>query len=114
MHNPIKAGPGGYSVLSHFKLCHADSLQFVENEIKRSVRALPCNEPGQRLALSIIPTFIDGGTGERFGFWLDGAIISLTTLDIETLQGPVTLTGEITVYQYGTVITFSTQKNIII
>ena len=111
---PIKVGPGGYSVLNHFKLCHADSLQFVESEIKRAVRALPCNEPGQRLALSIIPTFIDGGTGERFGFWLDGAIISLSTLDVETLQSPVTLTGEITVYQYGTVIKFSTKKNIVI
>ena len=107
--NPIKVGPGGYSVLNHFRLRHADSLQFVENEKKHACCALPCNQ-GQRLALSIIPTFIDGGTGERFGFWLDGAIISLTTLDVKTLQGPVTLTGEITVYQYGTVIEFSTKK----
>ena len=109
---PIKVGPGGYSVLNHFRLWHTDSLQFVENEIKRACRALPCNQ-GQRLALSIIPTFIDGGTGERFGFWLDGAIISLSTLDIETLEVPVTLTGEITVYQYGTVIEYSTKKEII-
>ena len=107
---PIKVGPGGYSVLNHFKLYHPDSLQFVESEIKHAVRALPCNEPGQRLALSIIPTFIDGGSGERFGFWLDGAIIALTNYDVETLEGPVTLTGKITVYQYGTVVTFSTQK----
>ena len=89
-----------------------DSLQFVENEIKRTCRALPCNQ-GQRLALSIIPTFIDGGTGERFGFWLDGAIISLSTLDVETLEGPVILNGEITVNQHGTVIEFSTKKKII-
>ena len=111
---PIKVGPGGYSVLNHFKFYQTDSLPFVESEIKKAVSALPCNEPGQKLALSIIRTFIDGGSGERFGFWLDGAIIALTTFDVETLEGPVTLTGKITVYQYGTVVIFSTQKKIII
>ena len=83
---PIKVGPGGYSVLKHFKLYHPDSLQFVENEIKKAVRALPCNEPCQKLALSIIPTFIDGGSGEHYGFWLGGAIIVLTTFDVQTFH----------------------------
>ena len=69
---PIKVGPGGYSVLNHFRLWHADSLQFVENEKKHACCALPCNQ-GQRLALSIIPTFIGAVTGMRYGFWLDGA-----------------------------------------
>ena len=104
---PIKVGPGGYSVLRHFRLWHTDSLQFVENEIKRTWRALPCNQ-GQRLALSIIPTLIDAGSGVRFGFWFEGAIIALSILDLE--EGPAILKGEITVYQHGTVIEFSTKK----
>ena len=44
------------------------------------------------------------------GLMEPGAIISLSTLDVETLEGPVILNGEITVYQHGTVIEFSTCK----
>ena len=86
----------------------------VENKIKRACRALPCNQ-GQRLALSIIPTFIDAGTGVRFVFRFEGAIIALSTLDLENLEeGPVILNGEITVYQHGTVIEFVKKKDNII
>ena len=98
----------------HFQLYHPHTLQFVETEIKKAVRALPCNAPYQKLALSIIPTFIDGVSGERYGFWLGGQIIALTTFDVDTLEVPVTLTGNITVYQYGSVMTFTTQKKIIL
>ena len=111
---PIKVGPGGYSVLRHFRLWQAASLQFVENEIKRTCRALPCNQD-QRLALSIIPTLIDAGSGVRFGFWFEGVINALSTLDLENLEeGPVILNGEITVYQHGTVIEFVKKKDNIV
>ena len=51
----------------------------------------------------------------RFGFWLEGAIIALSTLDLENLEeGPVILNGEITVYQHGTVIEFVKKKDNII
>ena len=92
---------------------HPHTLQFVETEIKQVVRALPYNAP-YKLALSIIPTFIDGVSGECYGFWLGGQIIALTTFDVDTLEVPVTLTGNITVYQYESVMTYTTQKKNII
>ena len=94
-------------MLRHFRLCHAASLQFVENEIKRSFSTLPCNQD-QRLVLSIIPTLIDAGSGLRFGFWFEGAIIALSTLDLE--ERPVTLEGAISVYRRGSVIEFIKKK----
>ena len=109
--NPIKVGHGGYSVVNHFRLWHADSLQFVENEIKCTCRALPCNQD-QRLALSVIPTLIDAGSGVRFGFWFEGAIIALSTLDLE--EGPAILKGAITVYQHGCVIELLKRKKVIL
>ena len=41
----IQVGPGGYAVLLHFQLYHPHTLQFVETEINKAVRALPCNAP---------------------------------------------------------------------
>ena len=43
-------------------------------------------------------------------FGLDGHIIAITTFNVDALEVPVTLTGNITVCQYGTVMTFITQK----
>ena len=94
----IQVCPGGYAVLLHFQLFHPHTLQFAETEIKQVVRALPYNAP-YRMALSIIPTINDAVSGERYGFWLDGQIIALTTFNVDTLEVPVTLTGNITVCQ---------------
>ena len=60
------------------------------------------------MALSIIPTLIDAGSGVRFGFWFEGAIIASSTLDLE--EGPAILQGAITVYQHGSVIEFIKKK----
>ena len=109
----IHVGPGGRAVLLHFQVYHPHILQFIETEMKQVVRALPYNAP-YTMALSIIPTINDAVSGERYGFWLDGQIIALTTFNVDTLEVPVTLTGNITVCQYGTVMTFTTQKKEIV
>ena len=95
-------------MIRHFSKCHAAALQFVENAIKQTCRTLPFNQD-QRLVLSIIPTLIDAGSGLRFGFWFEGAIITFaSTLDLE--DSPATFEGAISVYRRGSVVEFIKKK----